>query len=229
MAGDKADNPPTAAKKTGASKAVVQEALQVTWVLKGHLKNVQVAYIRAGKLLGEVREKKLYEALGHPDLESYAETRLNLGRASLYRYVQVYSWIRDFHPAWLAAKPQGFIPELTDVADLMWLERELARKDLGAGRRATLEELRQKAMEGKLRTGDLDRYRSAARPRDSGKALKSFLSKLRSLRMRGAQLASMPPEAIGHLDAAIEILNNASTLQLARLDLAETEVRTALA
>jgi hypothetical protein len=37
--------------------------------------------------------------------------------------------------------------------------------------------------------------------------------------MRGSQLASVPPEVISHLDAAIEILKNARTLQVAGIDL----------
>jgi hypothetical protein len=49
--------------------------------------------------------------------------------------------------------------------------------------------------------------------------LKSFLSKLRLLRNRGSARASMPPEVISHLDAAIEILENAHTLQMAGMDL----------
>ena len=32
-------------------KAVVQKALEVIWVLKGHLKNAQIAYLRVGALL----------------------------------------------------------------------------------------------------------------------------------------------------------------------------------
>ena len=36
---------------------IVQEALQVTWLLKGNLKNVQISYIRVGKLLAQVRDR----------------------------------------------------------------------------------------------------------------------------------------------------------------------------
>ena len=36
-----------------AAHAAVQEALEVTWTLKGHLKNAQIAYIRVGLLLAE--------------------------------------------------------------------------------------------------------------------------------------------------------------------------------
>lgn len=205
-------------------KTASQEALEVTWTLKGHLKNVQIAYIRVGALLAKVRDKELYKALHHENMESYAEQRLNLGRASLYRYLQVYDWISEFHKEWLEPKPKGFIPELSDVADLIWIEQKLAQKNLAAKTRAELEELRAKALDGRLRKGDLDEWRR--RGRGGEQALKSFLSKVRFLRKRGSELASMPSEAITHLDAAIEIIRNALALQRAGHDLTEAENKT---
>ena len=202
-------------KKKPAVNPVVQEALQVTWLLKGHLKNVQIAYIRVGVLLARVRDEKMYSALDHPDIETYAEERLHLGRSSLYRYLQVYDWMQEFHKEWLQPKPKGFIPELADAGDLMWIERELTRKDLAPKERADLEALRAKALDGRLRDPDLNRWRQQARGNETG--VKSFLSKLRLLRTRGAQLASMPPEVIAHLDAAIGLLKNAVPLQQAGL------------
>ena len=202
-------------KKKAAAKPrdAVQEALEVTWTLKGHLKNAQIAYLRVGELLARVRDKKLYERLKHPDLESYAEERLNLGRASLYRYLQVYDWIRDFHKEWLEPKPKGLIPDLSDAADLIWIERELARKDLRPETRSQLEALRTKALAGRLRQGDLDELRRQGQGQGKTDALKSFLSKLRFLRMRGSQVESIPEEAISKLDAAIDIIRNALELQ----------------
>lgn len=194
-----------------APRAVVQEALQVTWVLKGHLKNVQVAYLRVGALLSQVREKKLYAALRHANLEQYAEERLRLGRASLYRYLQVYDWVREFHPEWLEPKPKGFIPDLNDVADLMWIERKLAGKGLSRQAKTELEALREKALKGRLRETDLDGWRQRKRRGDEG--LKSLLASMRSLRRRGSQLKDMPAEAIKHLDSAIEIIRNALASQ----------------
>ena len=170
-----------------------------------------------GILLARVRDEKLYAALGHADMESYAEERLHLGRASLYRYLQVHDWISQFHKEWLEPKPKGFIPDLTDIADLIFIERELARKDLDPKKRAALEDLKKKALDGRLRQGDLDPFRRGKHGRDEG--LKSFLSKLRLLRRRGSGLASMPPAAFSYLDAAIEIIQNAQTLQIAGLDL----------
>ena len=84
-----------------------QEALQVTWLLKGKLKSAQMAYLRIGQLLAQVRDQKLYEDLHHEDMEDYADVRLNLGRASLFRYLQVYDWAVASHPEWLQPKPPG--------------------------------------------------------------------------------------------------------------------------
>ncbi len=197
--------------KPSAPKTASQEALEVTWVLKGHLKNAQISYIRVGCLLAQVRGKKLYEALHCKDMETYAEERLNLGRASLYRYLQVHDWISEYHKEWLEPKPQGFIPELSDATDLIWIERKLAEKDLSPATRTQLEALRSKALDGKLRQGELDPIRRKKGPGTDG--LKSCLSKLRLLRRRGAQLASMPPEAISKIDAAVEIIENAIAIQ----------------
>ena len=191
-------------------KTAVQEALEVTWVLKGHLKNMQIAYIRVGVLLAKVRDKKLYAELKHPDMESYAQERLQLGRASLYRYLQVHDWIGQYHKAWLEPKPKGFIPNLSDATDLIWVEEELARKGLDSKRKAGLKDLQKKALEGKLTEGEVDAFR---RKRGGEDGLKSFLSKLKVLRMRGSQLASMPDEATSHLDAAIDIIKNAAAGQ----------------
>ena len=68
-----------------------------------------------------------------------------------------------------------------------------------------------KALEGKLSEKDLDPFRRRQHDEDDG--LRAFLSKLRFLRMRGAELASMPPEVIANLDAAIAVLNNAHAFQ----------------
>jgi len=91
------------------SLSPAQRAVQITFVLKGHLKNIQLAYLRAAALLARMRDEKLYRALKHESLEDYADVRLGLQRAALYRYLQIYDWVREFHPAWLARRPKGFI------------------------------------------------------------------------------------------------------------------------
>src|SRR6266705_3813822 len=80
----------------GRPPSPAQRAVQITFVLKGHLKNVQVAYIRVAALLARVRDEKLYRALGHATMDAYAAARLGLQHAALYRYLEVYDWIRFF-------------------------------------------------------------------------------------------------------------------------------------
>jgi len=91
----------------GRPPSPAQRAVQITFVLKGHLKNVQVAYIRVAALLARVRDEKLYRALGHATMDDYAAARLGLQHAQLYRYLAVYDWIREFHRPWLARRPKG--------------------------------------------------------------------------------------------------------------------------
>ena len=67
------------------SLSPAQRAVQITFVLKGHLKNMQLAYLRAAALLARMRDEKLYRALKHESLEDYADVRLGLQRAALYR------------------------------------------------------------------------------------------------------------------------------------------------
>jgi hypothetical protein len=141
--------------KTAKPITPVQEALQITWRLKGNLKSARIAYLKIGALLVQVRDKKLYAELKHPDMEDYAEKRLQLGRSSLYKYLQVYDWVSKFYPEWLQPKPKGFIPELYDVADLMEIEDRLNGKNLSPQKRAKLQTLKGKALSGELKTAEL--------------------------------------------------------------------------
>jgi hypothetical protein len=214
-------------KKAATPPTPAQVANQLTWQLKGDLKNVQLSYLRVGRKLTLVRDKKMYSELGYADIESYAADRLQLGRASLYRYTQTYEWVSKSHPEWLLSKPKGFIPDLNDVADLISIEKQLEQKKLEPKKKAALEELKTKALDGNLRKGELDKLR---RKGNKGKdSLRSFLSKVRLLRMRGSQLAGMPSEVISRFDSAIEILKNASVLQVAGLDLVWSGEQTATA
>ena len=113
-------------KSNAAPLTPVQEALEVTWVLKGKLKSAQIAYLKIGELLAQVRDRKLFAELKHPSIEDYAQERLGLGRSSLYQYLQVYDWVRESHPEWLEPKPKGFIPYLSGANELMWIEHTLA-------------------------------------------------------------------------------------------------------
>jgi hypothetical protein len=199
----------SATEAPAAPRDVVQEALQVTWVLKGHLKNARISYIRVARLLAEVRDKQLYAALRHADIQSYAEERLQLRRSALYRYLQVYDWITEFHAEWLRPKPKGFIPELSDVGDLMWIDRELTKTNLAPKTRAELEALRKKALDGRLRAGELAAFRSRRQGSPGDKGLRRHIARFRFLRMRLAAAVGVPPEALAHMDAALAILQNA--------------------
>jgi len=208
-------------KKPVAPKTKVQQALEITWVLKGHLKNAQISYLRVGAMLRRIRDEALYAELKHPDMESYAEERLHLGRASLYRYLQVYDWVAKNHKEWLEPKPQGFIPDLADAAGLIWIEQKLGQKNLNKETKSTLEGLRQKALDGKLKSKDLNKVRKQGKAKDDG--LKAFLSKLRRLRKQGVALASLPPEAITQFDDLIETVKHTITAQVAGLHLIRAE------
>ncbi len=164
-------------KRAPKTDPLVQEALEVTWVLKGHLKNAQIAYLRVGRMLADVRDRQLYTHLKHPDLESYAEERLHLARASLYRYLQVYGWVSVNHKEWLAPKPKGFIPDLSDIADMIWIENELAGGGIDPATRRTLEEFRKRALNGDLKQADMEEFRRGRKQGDHG--LRAFLAALR--------------------------------------------------
>lgn len=202
----------SAAKKTSAPaapKAVVQEALEVTWLLKGKLKSERMAYLRIGALLVQVRDKKLFVALKHPTIEHYAERRLKLRRSSLYNYLQVFDWVTECHPEWLKPKPKGYIPEFTDTNDLMWIEQTLNDKTrrLSDKTMEELKALRAKALEGNLKDDELEQWRKRGARTTTG--LKSFLSKIRLLRRRGAEVKDMPTEAMKLMDQLIEVVDNA--------------------
>jgi hypothetical protein len=191
----------------------VQEGLQLTYVINGNLARARRHYLLIGEMLSDVEDRKVYLVLGHPDMGDYAEKRLTLGRASLFRYLQVYDWAKKFHPEWIHAKSGVKIPDLSDVTDLIWVEEELRRKDLSAERRAQLEALQKKGLEGKLKHKDVTALRKRTNGVSAG--LKSFLSKLRFLRKTGVALANMPPEVINYLDSAIEVLSHEDAMKLA--------------
>ena len=194
-----------------------QRAVQITFTLKGHLKNVQVAYIRVAALLARVRDEQLYRALGHASMEAYAAARLGLQRAALYRYLQVYDWIREFHPAWLARRPKGFIPQLTDAYALMWIEHRLRDPHLGDALRGQLEALRRKALGGQL---TLREFQEVRRQGHAGAPpLRAALTSVRAVRRRLAAVPGVSAPILGTLDTLIGELEAAlaTTRSIARL------------
>jgi hypothetical protein len=184
----------------------------VTFVLKGHLKNARIAYVRAAVLLA-----KLWRALRHPTIEDYAQRRLGLGRSALYKYLQVHDWLRDYHPPWLARRPKGFIPELSDASALVWIEKKLRDPHLTASLRAELEALHKKGMNGTLTDEEFSRLRQ--RGRRVVTPLRALLARLRSARGLAARIPEAPSAALAALDTAIRATQAAidSSSRVARL------------
>ena len=195
-----------------------QIAIQVTFVLKGHLKNARIGYIRAAVLLARVRDQKLWNALGHPSMEDYAQRRLGLRRSALYQYLQIHDWLRDYHPAWLVRRPKGFIPELTDASALVWIDKKLRDRHLSDSLRAELEALRKKGMSGTLTDEEFRRLRQ--RGRRVLTPLRALLARLRAARRVAARIPEAPPAALAALDSAIRATQAAvdSSSRVARLE-----------
>jgi len=195
-----------AAKPKTAKLTPAQEAWRVTWRLMGDLKNTQLYFLRVGRLLVQVRDNNMYSALGHSDMADYAEKRLQLGRASLYRYIQVYEWVAKNHPEWLLPKPKGFIPDLYDVAGLITIERELAEKNVSPQKRKKLEDLKSKALTGELKYREVAKVSKSAKTADE--LMKQAGLRLVSVRKQCSAIPGIPPEVIRYLDGAIGLLNN---------------------
>ena len=194
-----------------------QIAIQVTFVLKGHLKNARIAYIRAAVLLARVRDEKLWRALRHPTIEDYAQRRLGLRRAALYQYLQIHDWLRDYHPPWLVRRPKGFIPELSDASALVWIEKKLRDRHLTDSLRTELEAMRKKGMNGTLTEEEFRRLRQHGRRVVT--PLRALLARLRAARGVAARIPEAPPAVLAALDGAIRATEAAvdSSSRIARL------------
>jgi hypothetical protein len=192
-----------------------QIANQVTFVLKGHLKNARVGYIRAATLLARVRDEKLWQALDFATIEDYAQARLGLARSSLYRYLRVHDWLLEFHPAWLERRPKGFIPEISDLASLVWIETRLRSTHLAGDLRRDLEAARRKALAGKLTEKEFRELRDRGHRYDA--PLRVLLRRLRSLRRFATSIPKLPAETLASIEAAIRAVEaSASAADTAR-------------
>jgi hypothetical protein len=163
------------------------------------------AFLRVVMLLGQVRDEKLYAELGYATIDAYAGALLGLKRSALSMYLRVYDWLRQTHPAWLKPGAKVKLADLQDADDLIWVEKELARKSLPADKKAALQGLQKKAVKGTLRRSEVRDYKASGNNKfaDGNRA---FLSKLRQLRKRGAELDGLPDGVVAHLDAAIDLL-----------------------
>jgi hypothetical protein len=178
-----------------------QIANQVTFLLKGDLKNARIAYIRAAVRLAQVRDQKLWQALKFRSLEEYAAKRLPLQKTTLYRYLKIHDWLRRSHPGWLVRRPKGFIPELSDADALMWLESRLEDPHLSDALRREVEAMRKKALIGYLTEREFRALQSSGRKREV--TLRGLFTRLGSLRRLAARVPQCPAPLIAGLDSAI--------------------------
>lgn len=198
------------------SSSPAQVAAQVTFLLKGHLKNARIAYIRAAVMLARVRDEKLWQVLEYGSLVVYAEKQLRLHETTLYKYLRVHDWLKAKHPSWLAKKPKGFIPELSDVESLGWIEKRLENGEV-PDLRKDLEAARKRALAGTLTYREFVALRTRARKKLS--PLRSLLTRTRALRKAAARMAKVPPAALEGYDASMRALEAAiaATEPIARL------------
>lgn len=214
---------PDTKKAPAKTLSPAQIAAQLTWQLKGDLKNLQIARLRVAAKLARFRDEKMFADLKYADLESYAKDRLQLSRETLYRYLRIYDWVKANHPAWLEPHPKGTIPDLSDIVDLMWIEKELADKRITESRRKELTALQKKAEKGELERGLARSARK--RSRKAGKGLSTFLLALRALLRRAAKLTGMPRDVIGHLEAAVDVLENKEAINVAGVEILDEAYR----
>jgi hypothetical protein len=190
------------AKPKTAKQLAAQEAIQVTWELKGCLKKVQLTFLRAAKLLARVREEKLYLPMKHATIEEYAQEHLRLEKSSLYKYLRVYDWVKAKHPDWLEKTPEGDMPDLNDIADAIQIDKELARTNLDPDKRKTLDDMQKRAEKGELSKRELSELRKGTR-RTTKQGLKGLLSKFYAARRQVAGMKALPPDILVDTDALI--------------------------
>jgi hypothetical protein len=204
-------------KPKTAKQLALQEALQVNWELQGCLKNVQIAFLRAAKLLVRMRDEKLHLPMNHKTLEEYAREHLKLERSSLYKYLRVYDWVKVNHPEWLDPKPGMFIPELADIADIVQIEKELKREDLSPEKKKALNGLRKKALKGDLHDGALPALKKGTRS-SRKESLKGLIAKLQAARRVAGSLSSVTPDIVAQIDAAIQMVRNLMAMKTASFE-----------
>ena len=194
-----------------------QIASRFTYFLKGDLKRKEQLFILIAKKLVRVRAAKLWQTLKHASIEDYARKRLGLQKTSLYNYLQIHDWLKEFHPAWLARKPKGFIPDLTDSSALMWIEKYVRDQSPPDALRKELEAMRRKALTGALTDREFRALRN--RLRGSVAPLRAMLNRMRALRRGADRVPRFPAAARAALDEAIRAVEQSlgSTEEVAKL------------
>jgi hypothetical protein len=152
-----------------------------------------------------VRDERLWAAMinpKHPDIEDYAQKRLGLKKTSLYRYLLAYDWVSKNHPAWLKTGCTETIPDMADIIDMIWIDKELKKDDLAEKKKAALTDLQKKAEAGKLRKGELGKLRKKVN-RSAEESVRAILADLRSLRRRAEQANTLSAKVITSFDTLI--------------------------
>ncbi len=198
--------PPVAPVPAVVAPNVLQEkALSVTKEIREKLVILNVAFISVVRLLGQVRDEKLYAPLGYDTIKAYAEALLGIKQTVLDMYLRVFDGFRKSHPDLLEPGATVKIADLTDANDLLWIEEELARESLPSNKKAALQGLQKKALDGTLLRDEVRAFKARGNNKIAD-GNRTFLSKLRQLRESGVKLAGLPDGVLDHLNAAIEIL-----------------------
>ena len=197
-----------------------QIASRLTWKLKGELKRLQKSYLRVAEQLARVRDERLWAAMKnptHPDIEDYAQKRLGLKRASLYRYLTAWDWVSKNHPAWLKTGCKETIPDMADILDMIWIDKELKKDDLADQKKEALVKLQEKAEAGELKKGELGRLRKKVN-RSAEQSVRSILVGLRSLRRRAALGNTLSAKSMAGFDTLISLVESEIPPRVASID-----------
>jgi hypothetical protein len=197
---------PATPKPKSPAQMAVQAAGKITGDLVCLLQTERKSFLHIGRLLTEVRDQRHFAALNHLSIEDYADEHLGLRKTSLYRYLKVYAWALEHHKEWLEVPLKVRIPDFSSIEGLLWVEQELEKKDLSAGRKKTLEDIQQKALDGKLRQKELRAVK--ARTNSTKEGDQNLISATRTLRKRYAQSVSVSAQkALPHFDEIISIMD----------------------
>ncbi len=104
------------------------------------------------------------------------------------------------------------------IEGLIWAEQELEKKDLSAGRKKTLEALKEMALDGKLRRKDIKAVRVATNSMAAG--TRRLISSTRELRKRYVESADLKAQkALPLFDEILSIMESGQeTAYLSILD-----------
>lgn len=206
-------------KQKSPAQLAVQQAGAITGRIIGDLQNARKTFLRIGQLLTEVRDRAYYATLHHETMEEYADEHLDLSRRSLYRYMQVYAWALEHHKEWLATPTKVRIPDLYEIQGLVWIEQELARKNLSASRKAALLAAQEKALSGDLSAKELQALRRSVKKKTDA-TIARLIADTRTLRRRYVKAKSdAARNSLPFFDRIISLMQNDLVIESAGLDI----------